>query len=66
MYILCIQIIDTDARCHLDHMKNFALNSCEMLIEAMDSDFANPHDERLKREILEARNSTGSRKYIKS
>lgn len=59
---MCIN--DTDASCHLDHMKRYALNSCEMLIDALNENYPNPnpHNERLKREILENRNST-HRKY---
>lgn len=61
---MCIN--DTDASCHLDHMKRYALNSCEMLIDALNENYPNPnpHNERLKREILENRNSTSvHRKY---
>jgi len=60
IYLLCIHTNDIDAFCHLDHMKRYALNSCEMLIDALNDNFPNPnpHNERLKREILEIRNST--------
>lgn len=39
-------------------MKRYALNSCEMLIDALKDNYPNPHSERLKREILEPHNST--------
>lgn len=60
IYFLCIHTNCIDAMCHLDHMKRYALNSCEMLIDALTSDYPNPnpHNERLKREILETHNTT--------
>ncbi|KAG4078646.1 hypothetical protein HA402_015236 [Bradysia odoriphaga] len=64
IYLLCNQIYETET-CHLDHMKHFALNSCELLIDALKSDL-NPHNERLKREIFEYRNQRNNSHYDES
>ncbi|KAJ6644356.1 Hyccin, partial [Pseudolycoriella hygida] len=54
IYFLCIYTNETHAFCHLDNMKHYALNSCEMLIDALTANYpTNPHSERLRREIWE-------------
>lgn len=64
IYLFCNQIYETEA-CHLDHMKQYAMHSCELLIEAVKRDL-DETDERLKREIFDDHGPSNSSYYDES